>query len=133
MSKAKGEVGFDADGERFTLSFSIDALCELEEAAGCSMTKIGETWADPSKPQLRLVKIAFWAALTENHPGLSMADAGKLMAAIGFVQASRLVLEAFALAFPESAKEGAPLPLEIKGGKTNGRRAPTGPRLTANG
>ena len=86
MSKAKGEVGFDADGERFTLSFSIDALCELEDAAGCSIAKIGTILADPDQPQLRIVKSAFWAALTDHHPDMTQKDASKLMASLGIVQ-----------------------------------------------
>jgi hypothetical protein len=130
MSKATGEVGFDADGERFTLTFSIDALCNLEEAAGCSISKIGEGLRDEGKPQLRTIKTMFWAALTERHPDMTQKDASTLMGKIGFVTAGRLVLEAFALAFPDS--EVVPVPLEIKP-RSNSRRAPTGTRLTANG
>src|SRR5688572_26747681 len=128
MSKAKGEVGFDADGGRFTLTFSIEALCELEEAAGFSMAKIGTILKDPEKPNLRIVKCMFWAALTDHHPDITQKDASKLMSQIGFVNAGQLVLEAFALAFPETAS----VPLESKP-RPSSKRAPTGARLTANG
>lgn len=129
MSKSKGEVGFDADGKRYTLVFSIDALCNLEEAAGCSIAKIGKIWADPDQPQLHIVKAAFWAALTDNHPDITKQEASRLMASLGFVQAGQLVLEAFSLAFPEAKQ---PVPLEVKP-RANSRRSQTGSQPIANG
>jgi hypothetical protein len=98
-NKLKGEVGFDVDGARYTLAFSINALCELEEKLGGAVVDLGTMMTGGKR--FSTMRSVFWCGLTEHHPELTEKEAGKIMTAIGFNKADALIGEAFALAFPE--------------------------------
>jgi hypothetical protein len=123
MSSATGEVGFEADGKRYTLCFSVNAICELEDALDISFEEI-RTF----KKKTKLGRAMFWAAMTDNHPDLTLKDAGKIMAAVGDTRSSELVMQAFSLAFPQVGN----VPLDGKA-KPAGRRAPTGNQPSLSG
>jgi hypothetical protein len=123
MSKATGSVGFEADGKRWTLCYSVNALCEMEDALGKSVAEIGATLSDATKAGAKFMRAVFWAGLTDHHPDLTIKDAGALMQGIGGItRATALFSEAFALAFPEVEN----VPLDSGKAKPSGRRAPTG-------
>ena len=95
----KGEVGFEADGEAYTLSFGINALCSLEDALGMSVQKVGaELQADGLK--LKTLRTVFWAGLQDRHEGVTEREAGDLMDGLGAGEVATLVVRAFAAAFP---------------------------------
>jgi hypothetical protein len=122
MSKAKGEVSIEADGKRYTLAFSINALCELEDKLGESVADIGSLAAKGKR--FSTIRTVFWAGLHDHHPDLTLQDAGKIISAMGIEAADAAVAEAFGLAFPEV--KAAPVPLEIK--PAPAARARTGSR-----
>ena len=101
----KGEVAFEADGATWKASFSVNALCELEEALGMPVPEIGKIMtANMSIKHLRAV---FWAGLLDHH-GVDLSEAGRVMTLIGIEAAARVVGDAFSLAFPqEDAKATA--------------------------
>lgn len=106
----KGEVAFDADGKTYTLRFSSNAICELEERLDKSFTKIGAELqaaveTDPASIRFGTLRAIFWAGLQDHHPDIDLAAAGDVMiAAGGAVQAMALIGGAFVAAFP--AREG---------------------------
>jgi hypothetical protein len=124
-NKLKGEVGFEAGGEIYTLVYSLNALCELEEKLGGSVASI-EAIAKSGK-RFETVRTVFWAGLIEYHPDMKPRDAARLVSMIGFEKADELIGQAFSAAFPEAKlQDGAPLPLEVKPAPTRKTRGRTG-------
>jgi hypothetical protein len=108
MAKAKGEVSVEADGKTYTLVFSINALCELEDKLGASVSDIAALSTNGKR--FGTIRTVFWAGLQEHHPDLTLKDAGRIITAMGIPAADAAVGEAFSLTFPEVRT----LPLELK-------------------
>ena len=97
----RGEVGFTAGGAAYVLVLGANALCELEDALGRPMAELGEAMKTGGT-QFTILRQVFWAALQDRHEGLSLTDAGRLMDAVGLIEAGRLISEALRLAFTEN-------------------------------
>jgi hypothetical protein len=101
MNPVKGEVGFEAGGESYTLRYSIDALCELEAAAGMGTPAIARVLADEDKLSLTLLRQIMWAGLRDHHPDVDLKAAGELIVLAGGASVVMGFVErAFELAFP---------------------------------
>jgi hypothetical protein len=113
----RGDVSFEAEGKSYTLRFSIDALCNLEEAAGKGFAAIAIELTDPERMSVTLLRKVLWAGLLDHHPDIDLKAAGELIvAAGGAVAVLEQIEKAFAAAFPEK-EEGARPP---KPGRPNG-------------
>lgn len=108
-NKHRGEVGFSVDETDYTLRYSTNALCAMEDALDLGVNAVALLLADPSQVRMRIVRAVFWAGLTDRHPEISQADAGDIISAIGIPKALDLLGRAFALAFPE-VKDGTKNP-----------------------
>lgn len=107
----KGEVHFDAVGQKWTLVYSIDSIIALEEQLDLSVTEIAVALG--SKPRLRFLRSVFWAGLLERHPDVTEAEVGKLFIDLGLAAVGDLMGEAFHAAFTpatEAAKGDSPPP-----------------------
>lgn len=113
----KGEVGFDADGKRWTLVYSVNALCALEDKLGAGAMMVAEQMANSSNLRIATVRTLFWCGLRDHHPELTEADAGDIMTDIGITDAVDLVGKAFAAAFPADAGTARPLAAGRRAGK----------------
>jgi tail tube GTA-gp10-like protein len=112
----KGEVGFDAQGRRWTLIYSVNALCRMEDELGEGAMALAATMADPAKVRVGTLRTVFWAGLADNHPELTQDGAGALMTAIGLDTAMQHIAKAFTAAFP-AAEGGRPLARAPRPGK----------------
>lgn len=101
----RGSVALQAGDRAYTLSFSINALCELEDALDKPVSEIVATIQDPAKVRLSGVRMLLWAGLRDHHPEVTVAEAGEIATDAGFTVAVEKIGEAFKLAFP-AAKEG---------------------------
>ena len=101
----KGEVEFTVGEKTYTLYFSINALCELEEALGGNVVELATLMADASKLSIKNVRTIFWAGLRDHHEAMSLTDAGRLMSDMGIAEAMELVAKAFTLSFPDTGGE----------------------------
>jgi hypothetical protein len=95
----RGEVSFEAEGRTYTMVFNTNTICELEEETGQTIQALGGQLANPG---MRLVRQIVWAGLRKYHPGLSMAEAGDVIDAVGAAQIGEIIGRAFTLAFPEA-------------------------------
>lgn len=121
----KGEVSFEADGQRFVLQYSIDAVCTLEGETGKGFVALVEELEQ--NPSLTLMRQMLWAGLLERHPDITLKEAGELIpAAGGLVGAMVLFNKAFQVAFP--APDDKPRPRKA-GSPKNG----TGPQSIKHG
>ena len=64
----RGEVAFKSWDESYKLSFSANALVELEEALGKSVKDISAEFTDPEKFRMRNLRVVFWAGLLDHQP-----------------------------------------------------------------
>lgn len=115
----RGEVDFRVDKDTYTLSYSVNALCELEEALGIGIVEIANLLGDKDRLKLSTIRHIFHVGLKDYHPSVSITDTGKIMTDLGIEKVVELFSTAFGLAFPE-AEASRPL------GKDNGKRAGTG-------
>lgn len=106
----RGEVALDVGDQTYKLSFSVSALCELEDALDMSVAKIGELLSDPANLRMDTVRKVIWAALRDHHEEIDIKQAGKLATDIPLVMSK--IGEAFQLAFPSGGN--APRPPKAK-------------------
>lgn len=97
----RGEFRLEIDGKELVLLYTINALCEAEEAAGTNI--LGDL------TRLSSLRLIFWAGLRTRQPEISKAKAGDLIQAAGVDVVQRAVTDALALAFPkrEAGEAGA--------------------------
>lgn len=100
----KGEVGFTADGQDYTLLLDFNALCELEDVVPGLMAGSAEIQSP------RAVRAVFHAALREHHPDLDEKAAGRIIQAAGIERAAELIGEAMAASFGKPEGKGPARP-----------------------
>lgn len=116
----RGTVGFEVDGKPYTLKFSTNAMCELEDQTGGK--SVGEFLKSISAGALSTTtaRLLFWVLLIEHQPAMTLRDAGVLLDAAGGLGAVIGPMEkAMVLAMPKDKAEGrGPV-----GGKPKKRKA----------
>lgn len=138
----RGEVSFDVAGKSYTLHYSTDAICALEEESDRGFIDISSemlSWNPPldgggkakeeteeqarvrvSRIRVSLVRMVFWAGLRDHHP-MSVKAAGELMAdAGGLAAVLPLVWQGFERAFPAPESKDARPPVKGQSESTNG-------------
>jgi len=119
-SSIKGELGFEADGVRFVVVYDSNAMCALEAEVDTDAMGIIALVQKPRS--FRNGRLLLWGGLQQHHPDLTLADAGRLMTAVGGLgKAYDMVSEALILAFP-------PPPDLVDGAKADGEEAGEGDR-----
>lgn len=118
----KGEVELKAGDATYVLRYSIDAICSLEERMDKGFTAIAAEMSDPDRMRVTTVREVLLAGLQENHPEVTLKQAGELiLAAGGAIVVLGRVSEAFTAAFPNAEASGKPSPRK----RANGQH-PTG-------
>ena len=110
----KGEVSFTIEGETYKMSYSADALAELEDALGMTVNEISTVMQDTAKFKIGMIRTVFWAGLLDHQEDMKMPDARRLLKRMKVAEVSDLVGRAFTLAFPDAedgnAAENPPKP-----------------------
>lgn len=104
VNDIRGEVGFDALGQTYTLKFGNGAVRHIENETGMSFAQVGAVLSDPEKATMTVLTVAFHGALRRHHPGLTLDDVDDIIDAVGPEAAGRLLGEAVALTYPPQAK-----------------------------
>lgn len=98
----KGEVTLQAGGETYRLRFTTNAMCELEDATGKTISEIVADLSDEKTPPgLRTMRVLLWAALIEHQEGTTVKDAGKICDEVGMASIGALIGKAIQQAFPD--------------------------------
>ncbi|WP_037437161.1 GTA-gp10 family protein [Sinorhizobium fredii] len=103
----RGSVALQVGDRAYTLSFSINALCELEDLLDKPVAAIVEAIQKPTELRMSSVRAIIWAGLQDHHEGLSVKEAGQIASEAGTQAALAKVGEAFRLAFPQPTQGGA--------------------------
>lgn len=104
----RGSVALQAGDQAYTLSFSVNAICELEAELDKPVAEIIAAIQDPRQLRLSTVRALVWAGLRDHHPDLTVQDAGTMITDAGIQNVVEKVGEAFRLAFPEAKAKANP-------------------------
>lgn len=129
-NKFKGDVSFDAGGRSFTMRFSANALCELEDATGMGINALLTVLADPAKMRLKMVRAVLWAGLQDHHPDVTLHQAGEIITDLSLTKAMDLAGKSFELAFQDTSKSVPQKPAQTGSAKSM-TQTPTGTGLAS--
>lgn len=107
----RGAVAVRVGDEEWTFSFSVNALCELEEHLGEPISKILLALGDEENLRISYIRALVWAALLDHHEGVTLEGAGDVATSIGPTECLGYVSKALERAFPTKA---APRPRKAK-------------------
>jgi hypothetical protein len=106
----RGEVALTVGDKAYTLSFGINAMCELEALLKRSIVEVAlelEMVATaPTTLRMSTIRAVTWAALRDHHPSITEHEAGEIVGEAGFAKVMEVVLQAIHAAFPASAGKG---------------------------
>lgn len=106
-NRHRGEVALLIGDATYTLCFSINSLCSLEELLNKSVNEIMAGIGDGSKVRLGTVRALVWAGLSEKHPEITVKDAGRIITEGGTAEVMAKVTEALEAAFPPPEAKAA--------------------------
>jgi hypothetical protein len=111
----RGEVALKAGGEAYKFSYSVNALCELEDALDQPVAKIAVSLRDPASVRWSVIRALVWAGLRDHHQDVTIEQAGDICEAAGLGEVMVAIGAAFDIAFPENKKGKAENPRKAKG------------------
>ncbi len=98
---ARGSVPLQAGDRAYTVSFSVNAICELESAFDQPVAKIAGMLSEPENIRMSTVRSIIWAGLRDHHEDMEVREAGQIMSDAGMPACMEAIGAAFALAFPQ--------------------------------
>jgi hypothetical protein len=96
----RGDVTFEVEGVQYRMVLDFNALCDVETVLGEGVKMTGPT----------ATRAVIWAGLQRHHGGLTIAQAGDLIGAMGMPRAAALVSEAMAASGMLGGEESADPP-----------------------
>lgn len=104
-SQGQGAVEFTLGDRVYRLHFTIDAICQLEQACGKGIVAITADLQNPVTMSLTFVRAALWAGLLEHQSGISLKAAGEMILPLGgALEVVKLLQRAIGAAFPKPAR-----------------------------
>lgn len=104
-NSVRGEVSFEADGQSYTIQYTINWLIEMEEHFELTVEEIGKKMMEGMR--LAFLRTVFWFGMRAHHEDMTETEAGALITALGVEKAGALIGEAFTKAFSLPTQEGA--------------------------
>lgn len=80
-NSVKGDVEFEVGGKKYSLRFSTNVMCQLEELTGKGFITLTNELMDPGKMTMKNIRLVLWAALRQ--PDLTVEQVGDLMDEVG--------------------------------------------------
>lgn len=108
----RGGVSVRVGDDEWTFSFSINALCELEDLLDKPVAQIVASLGDADNMRISDVRAMVWAALLDHQDGISLKQAGDVASKVGTMDCLEKVGKALELAFPTKAAKS---PRKAKG------------------
>lgn len=101
-NKAKGEVALKTKDQVYTLRYTVNALCDLEDQLGAGINDILKEFQTEDTLRIRTIRTVLWAGLKDKHPDITIAQAGDIITDAGTVAAVSALAEALISAFPDA-------------------------------
>ncbi len=96
----RGGVAVRVGDDEWTFSFSVNAICELEDHLDKPMTLIFESLSDEENIRMTDVRALVWAALLDHHEGITLKEAGNVATKVGASVCLEKIGKAVGLYFP---------------------------------
>jgi hypothetical protein len=107
-NRVRGEVGFEADGKSYTLRYSTNALCELEDHFNQPINAIIGALQDKSSLRITMIRAVVLFGLRDKQPDMTELAAGEIISAVGLAAMVLKVGEALKAAFPDAIEGERP-------------------------
>lgn len=91
---ARGEITFKVADTEYTLKFSTNAICELEDRLDKGLNTIVA-----NMERLSTVRALLWAGLRAKHPEVTIQQAGEIIDRCGMAEATEIIGKALSVAF----------------------------------
>lgn len=101
----RGETTLQVGDKIYTLVLTTNAICAAEDATDKGIGKIIDDLT-----RFSYLRALFWASLGENHPEVTLKQAGSMMQEVGSLVVIGLVQKALALGFPKPDKDAKASP-----------------------
>lgn len=75
----KGQVSVEHEGKRYALTLDFNALADFEGQTGKDPLEILEGFEKTKAMSINDMRAFFWAALIQEHPEVTMRDAGRIL------------------------------------------------------
>jgi hypothetical protein len=100
----RGEAQFEVEGRAYRLKFDWNAAAAFEDAAG---RPLSDALLDIAREKLsaKSLRAMLWSGLQEQHPEVTLKEAGHLIGRMGRREAQRVMGVALRYFFPELDKE----------------------------
>lgn len=108
MNSKRGSVPFEADGGKYALRYSTNAIVEFQDETKLTLAD-GLATLRGGSIDFKMLRALLWAGLRDMDK--SLAEAGDILDALGVQRTYECVQEAVSLAFPpppEEEKDGDP-------------------------
>lgn len=119
-NRHKGQVALNVGDREYKLSFSVNAIADLENALDLPIAQIAASANSPEKLRIGTIRALLWASLQDHHDGVSMKDAGVIASDVisesGVPALVDAVGRAFTAAFPDVEGDEARPPKAAKAG-----------------
>ncbi len=100
---SRGGVAVRVGDDEWVFSFSINALCELEDLLEKPMAQIFATLEDDKNMRMSDVRALVWASLLDHTEGITLREAGDVASKVGITVCLEKIGEAVGIAFPKKA------------------------------
>lgn len=97
----RGEVGFEALGQAWTLKIGTGAMRSIESETSKPITTIGRLLDNEETATITLLATIFRAGLQRHHPDVTVEKCDDIIDAIGHEKAGTLIGKAFHAAQPK--------------------------------
>lgn len=105
-NRHRGETAVEIGGQRYTLVYTINAICEMETLAKRPLSLIGQ---EAALGYVTAMRWMVWGGLRRHHP-VSVEEAGDLLDAlvgeVGTAAAGAVLQSALQAAFPSRDEAG---------------------------
>ncbi|MDX1170246.1 hypothetical protein GOL87_25290 [Sinorhizobium medicae] len=112
----RGAVALEAGDKIYSLRFSTNSICELEEHFGKPIMQVVKEMEDQSKVSMGMVRSIVWAALLEHDENMTHKEAGRILDEAG----REVIMEKIGLAlqrfFPDEGANEKARPRKAKAG-----------------
>lgn len=98
----RGSVSLQAGDRTYTLSYSTNALCELEDRTGKTIQVLANALNSPEGVSLKMVRDLVWGALRDHHEGADIQTAGGIIDTAGLPDVMEAIGQALRAAFPDA-------------------------------
>lgn len=97
---ARGEVTLRGGDQEYTIKFSTNAICEVEERLDKGLNTI-----IANMERVTTVRALLWAGLRTHHPDVTVAGVGEIIDRCGMAAATEALGKALTLAFPNASQD----------------------------